>query len=256
MTWVRCRRIRIRRIRQEVPSRGRLRPQMAEQVRRIRTARVAAVCPTMSSRRILDISPDVLTPGVVDEAARLLRDRQLVVAPTETRYGLLARADSPAAVDRLCQAKMRGERHPVAVFASSAEEIGRLAVLSEDATRLSRRFLPGPLTLVLTARVDWPAPLVINGKIGVRWSSSPVIGALLTATGTPLTATSANLSGQGERERVEDVAQDFGEAVALYLNGGPLTGATSTVVDCTADHIRVLREAAIEAAALEAALKG
>ena len=108
--------------------------------------------------------------------------------------------------------------------------------------------MPGPVTLVLAATCDWPPPLVVNGKIGFRCSSVPVINEILALVEAPIAATSANISGRPERECVQEIVDDFGDRVALYLDSGPLTGPVSTVVDCSEDRPRVLREGAVAVA--------
>lgn len=191
---------------------------------------------------------------LIEYAAGLIESGKMIVAPTETRYGLLTRADTVESIDALCRAKMRGQRHAIAVFARSRKEMEDWLVMTKAGSRLCDAFLPGALTLVAEACRDWPGPVVVDGTMGVRWSSSPVVGELLEASGLPLTATSANLSGQPESAGVEDVARELRDAVALYLDAGPLTGKTSTVVSCTGQGVKILREGAISAADIRAAL--
>jgi L-threonylcarbamoyladenylate synthase len=157
-------------------------------------------------------------------------------------------------VARLQQVKGRAADQPVSVFLESAAEISRYGKLTEIARRLAQAFLPGPLTLVLEAVVDWHAPLVVNGKIGLRVSPSPVILQLVRLVGAPLTATSANLSGRPGSDTIDAIYEQLGEAVALYLDGGRLTGTVSTVVACDSRGLAVLREGAITTVELQRAL--
>lgn len=184
-------------------------------------------------------------PQSVLRAARVIADGGLVVAPTETRYGLLVRGDNDAAVERLFELKGRQIKIPTALFVNSRSEIGRLGLVTPIAQDLSDEFLPGPLTLVLASHVNWPAPRVVDGKIGIRLSSSTLIQHLVDAVEAPLTATSANLSGHPNRETIHDIHSDFGDRVDLYIDGGPLTGPVSTVVECIEDSYRILRAGAI-----------
>ncbi len=184
-------------------------------------------------------------------AARVIADSGLVVAPTETRYGILARVDSEVAVQRLFDLKGRKVQNPTAVFVAARSHIGRLALVTPIAQELSEAFLPGPLTLVLESRVDWAAPLVVDGKIGIRLSSSELIQQLVEAVESPLTATSANLTGEPDRETVADIQKDFGERIDLYIDGGSLTGPVSTVVECVGQSYRILRAGAISIEQIE-----
>lgn len=194
---------------------------------------------------VLKIDTAQPAPAVVERAAQALMAGDLVVAPTETRYGLLARADRPEVLARLYRVKNRALSRPTALLIRKPSEALELARFGPYAAALAGRYLPGPVTLVLEATVDWPPPIVVDGKIGLRCSLSAVIDALLKNVEAPITATSANISGRGERDCVQDIADDFGDEIALYLDGGPLTGPPSTVVDCTGAQPRVLREGAV-----------
>lgn len=193
--------------------------------------------------------------SVVSRAAECLTAGGLIVAPTETRYGLLARADVPAAAERLCRLKGRSHKAPLSVFLHSVSAIEAVAELTKGGVILARRFLPGPVTLVLPSRANLPSPVVIDGSIGIRVSSSPVIRSLTGHVDAPLTATSANPSGAPEAETIEEIVSSFGVSVDLYLDGGVLDGPVSTVVDCRDESIRILREGAVAAGDIHAALK-
>lgn len=184
----------------------------------------------------------VADPDTSSRATQVLIDGGIVVAPTETRYGLLVRADSVSSVDRLFDLKGRIATNPTAIFVARLRDIDTLGRVTPAADRLISELLPGPLTLVLKAKTNWGAPRVVNGKIGIRWSSSEFIRQLVAGVGSPLTATSANISGQPERETIEEILADFGDAIDLYVDGGRLVGPVSTVVECVGDEVRVLRE--------------
>ncbi|MEK7774550.1 MAG: L-threonylcarbamoyladenylate synthase [Candidatus Zixiibacteriota bacterium] len=193
------------------------------------------------------ITVDIARPNsrAIARAVTALSDGLLVVAPTETRYGLLARADSPDALDRMMAAKQRPVSMPVAVFAPSVHRIPQLAILNRQGKALAEKFLPGPLTLVLENRSKLAPPCVQHKKIGIRVSPSKVISGILEQVTFPVTATSANLSGEGDAETIDDIVIALRDSVAIYLDGGPLTNTVSTVVDCTVDPVLILREGAI-----------
>jgi L-threonylcarbamoyladenylate synthase len=194
---------------------------------------------------ILKTDPDRPATDVLDLAARALREGGLVVAPTETRYGLLARADRQEIVEKLYRLKEREFDHPTALLARDADEMRRMGKVSRAADLLIAQLLPGPLTLVLESLTDWPPPRVVDGKIGLRWSPAETVEGLLARVDFPVTATSANISGRTEQENVEGIESDLGDGVASYIDIGRLTGKTSTVVDCTSDRPVILREGAI-----------
>lgn len=192
---------------------------------------------------------------IIDHAVDYLERGELVVAPTETRYGLLVKADSPDALKRLYHVKGRARTVPTALFVPDVKSMWSLGENNPVAQCLAETFLPGPLTLVLKARVEWTAPRVVNGKIGIRHSSSAVIQAIVGHLTWYPSATSANLSGRPEPDTATAIAELLGNQVGLYLESGPLTGRSSTVVDCTGGGLQIIREGAIAATALAEALQ-
>ncbi|HOD67653.1 MAG TPA: L-threonylcarbamoyladenylate synthase [candidate division Zixibacteria bacterium] len=206
--------------------------------------------------RVEEIDPQAPARELINEAVTVLDGGGLVVAPTETRYGLLARADRKIPADRLARAKRRASEKPISIFVGTIEMITHYAELRPTALRLARIFLPGPLTLVLPAVGSWHPVIAPVGKIGVRVSASPVIQAIMERVEYPVTATSANISGDEENETVEQIVEIFGDEVDLYLDGGPLTGMPSTVIDCTIVPPAVLREGAIDPAEIDRVVRG
>jgi len=194
---------------------------------------------------IVRIDPILPEKQTLEHAAAVLTAGGLVVAPTETRYGLLGRADRQDVLEKLYEVKQRSLDSPTALLIRDFDEVEQYARVNRAAIALAERFLPGPMTLVLSATCDWPPPRVVNGKIGLRWSSSPVVRALLDLVEVPVTATSANITGQPEHGCVQEIVDDFEDRVALYLDSGSLTGPVSTVIDCSEDQPRVLREGAV-----------
>jgi len=187
-------------------------------------------------------SPD---EAKVARAASILSQGGLVVAPTETRYGLLARADRPEILSKLYHVKGRPVSLPTAVFVKDVEGISEFGEVNAAVRRLAEKFLPGPLTLVVKAVVETGEPLVVDGKIGIRISSAPFIQNLLRAVDFPVTATSANPTGDDDLDTVEEIARVFGGKIELYLDVGVLDNPVSTVVDVSGDVPKVLREAAV-----------
>lgn len=179
------------------------------------------------------------------KTAEILKSNELVVAPTETRYGLLGRADSSYVMDKLYNAKRRPKEMPTALFVNSIDEMTDYALMSKNAQKIAERYLPGPLTLVLEANCELPPPIVVDNKIGIRYSSSPFIGLLLNEIDFPVTATSANLSQAGECRNISEIVSSFGSEVSLYVDAGELIGLVSTVVDLSTDHPVILREGSI-----------
>ena len=194
----------------------------------------------------------------VAEAARCLREGKLVAFPTETVYGLGADADNPDAVRRIYAAKGRPSAHPLIVHLADAADVDHWARdIPEPARRLARAFWPGPLTLILprAARVN---DAVTGGQpsVGLRVPSHPVAQALLRAFadagGRGVAAPSANRFGHVSATTARHVADDFGDAVSMILDGGRAdVGIESTIVAFTGARAVLLRPGAIGADAIE-----
>jgi L-threonylcarbamoyladenylate synthase len=195
--------------------------------------------------------PDIIAAGAV------IRDGGLVVFPTETVYGLGADALNPDAVGRIFTAKGRPADNPLIVHVAEVAEIGRVAAqISPAAHRLLAEFAPGPVTLVLPARADLPRMVTAGlDTVAVRLPAHPVAQALLRAAGVPVAAPSANRSGAPSPTTVEMARRSLGDAVDMYLDGGPCTvGLESTVIRVHDDEITILRPGAVTAADIRAAL--
>ncbi len=184
-------------------------------------------------------------PAAIARAADLLRAGKLVAVPTETVYGLAARADRAEAVAAIYRAKGRPDFNPLIVHVPSLEAARRLARLDARAEALAAAFWPGPLTLVLPLREDAGlAPAVTAGlpTVALRCPAHPVMQALLAESGLPLAAPSANRSGAISPTTAAHVAASLGNKVDLVLDGGQTArGIESTIVALREAGWQVLR---------------
>lgn len=173
-------------------------------------------------------------PTGIAAAAALLRAGELVAVPTETVYGLAARADSADAVAAIYRAKGRPSFNPLIVHIASIEQAEQIALLDDRARKLAQAFWPGALTLVLPLRADARiAPAVTAGlaTIALRCPAHPAMRALLEETGLPLSAPSANRSGGVSPTTAEHVAASLAGRIPLVLDGGACSaGLESTIV--------------------------
>lgn len=202
-------------------------------------------------RKVNSENPEDL---ILDETVETIKAGQLAVVPTDTRYGLIADANETRALEKLFLVKGRSLKVPTALFLKSVDEIKNVAEYTERAKKIAEKFLPGKLTMVLKAKATFPKQVVVDGKIGVRVSSSNFLKKLFERIDCPLTATSANPSGQAEPESVEDIARIFGSKIMYYVDGGKLTGEPSTVLDLTEEPFRIIREGAISREEIESVI--
>ena len=195
-------------------------------------------------------------PDAISQALAFLQGGGLVAFPTDTVYGLAARVDDEAAIQRLFIAKGREWNKAIAVLIGDVEQISQVAqTMNQSALRLAAAFWPGALTIIVPRAENLPTCLSPLPTIGVRIPDHAFARKLLRSSGA-LATTSANLSGGANPLSAQDVVQQLAGRIDLILDGGLVAGGIpSTVVDCTADDIRILRQGAISEAAIRAALK-
>jgi L-threonylcarbamoyladenylate synthase len=213
------------------------------------------------SRRLKNQAPDEgaqLETFTLDDGIAALRAGELVVFPTETFYALGADALSPDALARLFEAKGRDKDRPVALIAADARMAFSIAEeVHPYARRLADAFWPGPLTIVLPAHEAFARELSSNEGVAVRVSPNPVARALAAGLGHPITATSANISGQPPASTLNAARAAFGDKVKVYLEGGKLMATRpSTVVVLNEDDWQILRPGAISETEIAAVLAG
>ena len=179
-------------------------------------------------------------------AAEILAAGGLVAVPTETVYGLAARADDEGAVARIYGAKGRPSYNPLIVHVSSMEMARRLAEFSPAAERIADEHWPGPLTLVLPAKKNGALASAVTAgldTIAIRMPGHPVIRALIEMSGFPLAAPSANRSGFISPTSARHVLATLDGRIDAVIDGGACkSGVESTIIavrlDGTVDQLR------------------
>jgi L-threonylcarbamoyladenylate synthase len=194
---------------------------------------------------------------VIEEAVAAIRRGDAIVVPTDTVYGLVASPHTAEPVLHLYELKGRPSLQPTALIAPSVEALVELVPeLHGRSEAIARALLPGPYTLVLpnpAQRFRW---LTGNNEsaIGVRVPALPDATARILEQVGAFAATSANLAGGPDPARVDDLAPELRDRVALVVDGGELPGTASTVIDFTGSEPKVLRDGAGDGAeALERA---
>jgi L-threonylcarbamoyladenylate synthase len=164
----------------------------------------------------------------IEEARKVLENGGIIVYPTETAYGVGVTALDENAVEKVYEVKNRPKSKPLTVICSSLEQVERHAELTENERKLIEEFMPGPLTLVVEKKDSIPDNL--NEKFVFRISSSETARAL--AEDFPITATSANISGNSTSYSVDDISKELLEKVGYILDEGELPGGpTSTIAE-------------------------
>ncbi len=194
---------------------------------------------------------------VVHRAVQAVAEGDLVVFPTETVYGLAARALDSGAVERLVEIKGRRKDHPLTLAIKSADEARDYApTMSPLAYRLARRCWPGPVTLVLDdshpeSLVRQLPPSVQRAvspgdTVGLRVPGHQIVLDVLRMVAGPLALTSANRAGQPAAKTAQQAVEAFGEGVQLVLDDGPSRyGQPSSVVRVTGKRYQILRNGVV-----------
>ncbi|MGD9188044.1 MAG: L-threonylcarbamoyladenylate synthase [Desulfobacteraceae bacterium] len=202
-----------------------------------------------SIANIVSVDPHDPEPEAILQAAKAVAAGGVVIFPTRGLYGLAVDAFNPDAVRRIFQIKGRPPNKPLLVLISDPADVQRLTAATSPAARhLMRCLWPGGVTFVMPAREQLAAELTGGKKkIGVRQTAHPVAAALVQAVGSPLTGTSANISGAGGCARVSEIDSALIESVDLVLDCGTLAGGPgSTVVDVSDAAPVILRHGAVE----------
>jgi L-threonylcarbamoyladenylate synthase len=191
----------------------------------------------------------------LEQALRVLRSGGLVAFPTDTVYGVGALAFDADAVERLYWAKERPADKAIPILLGGTTGVAEVAENVPDmALKLAEHFWPGPLTLVVGKSRRVPTSVASGGTIGIRVPDHAVALALLQAAG-PMAVTSANVSGHIPARTAGEVLQQLEGKIDLVVDGGITPGGVaSTVLDCTSDSPRILRQGPISLEEIESVL--
>lgn len=182
------------------------------------------------------------------DAVAAIRRGDLVVYPTETVYGLGANALDSEAVERVFEAKGRSRHKPISMALPELSAAADYTRMTDRERRFCERFLPGPVTVLVERTARVPDTLVAGrDRVGIRVPDHEIARELARRTG-PITATSANRSGEASARRIDEIAPDLLER-ATVVDCGETPGGESTVVDVSAG--RIVRRGAL-ADAIEA----
>jgi len=184
-------------------------------------------------------------------AQQAIANRQCIVLPTDTVYGIGADAFSPQAVATLLAAKGRGRSMPPPVLVPRLQTMDGLAVdVSDEARALAEAFWPGGLTLIFHAQPSLTWDLGdTKGTVALRMPDDEIALDLLALTG-PMAVSSANRTGQPAAQTAAEAQAQLAESVEVYLEAGPRPaegseGIPSTIVDATGSVLRVVRDGAV-----------
>ena len=208
----------------------------------------------MFSMKIIKVNSKNPKKENVETAANILELGGVLCYPTETLYGLAANVFDINAVQRVFEIKGRDLKKPSSIAFGDLNQAKMFLEFTPAAEKLAKKFLPGPLTIILNSKIEFDEFLG-GSKVSVRIPDNPVAQALLKEIKFPITATSANLSGGKNPVEAKDVVEQIGDKVDLILDAGKCKyGKPSTVVDATSEEIIIVREGVISKSELDTEL--
>ncbi len=197
---------------------------------------------------LLEINAEQPQPEVLERAGAAVRRGKVVAIPTDALYTLVADPFNLRAVTQVFKAKGREPHRSLPILVSGtmmAEELA--SELNNRFYILSRRFWPGPLTIIVPASAKVPLKVTGNtGRLALRHSRSQIANALINLVNQPLIATSANISGSPTCRSGIEVFGMMDGRVDLVVDGGICDGPGATTVDITEPYWRVIKTGAVE----------
>ena len=181
---------------------------------------------------------------------------KLIVYPTDTVYGIGASIFNLKAVTSLFQAKNRPFDMALSVAVADRQMKDKIAIINENAEKLIKAFLPGPLTIIIKKRPEVPDLVTAcSDKVGIRIPDHPIAREIARLSG-PIVATSANTHSKPDAVNIDMALEAFGDKVDTYIDAGPSTGGKpSTIVWIKDDEYEIVRQGEITAEMIEEVLK-
>lgn len=198
---------------------------------------------------IIKMNPESPDPRMVSYVAEQIKKGQVAGMPTDTFYGLAADPLNLRAVDLIYDVKSRSRHKPLSLLIESVEQAEYLArPLPDVFYDITRKFWPGPLTIIVKASSRLPLKVTANtGNVALRVPAARIPVEIIRAAGVPITATSANISGASECTTADGVRQQLGSKIGLIVDGGTSPReVASTILDMSVmGKVTVLRHGAI-----------
>ena len=195
--------------------------------------------------RILSINPVTPQERLLRQVVEVLERGGVIAYPTDTTYGIGCDILSGKAIDRIYQLKGKSRKDTLSFVCADLSHLADYAVVGSTGFRLMKRLLPGPYTFVLKSTKLPPRVLQTRQKtVGIRVPDHPIPLALVRMLGRPIVNTTANRSGGPPFVHAEEIDEVLGHGIDLIIDGGPVSGGLSTVLEVEDDQVSILREGA------------
>ena len=186
------------------------------------------------------------TQEQVDELAEILKNDGVISVPTDTIFGICARMNSEKAFENLVQAKNRPLSKLFPIMCADLEQIKSIAIVDNNSEIIINSFMPGPITIILKSKSTLPK-YVNNGGItvAIRMATSKALERLIKKVGSPIFMTSANQSGQPPCTNLKEIEKSCPNIDGM-MEGEVSFGMGSTIVDCSSNDIKIIRQGPIK----------
>lgn len=183
------------------------------------------------------------------KAAQLIKQGGIAIFPTETVYGIGANGFDERAISKLYEIKQRPLTKPISLLVYSIDMINSIAEnITKEEYALMKKFMPGPLTIILKKKKIIPNILTANSDtVGIRMPANEIALKLIEYAGVPIATSSANISGKESNTKVNESLKELKEKVDVFIDGGESKiGIASTVVQIVNGKPKIFREGAIK----------
>lgn len=197
----------------------------------------------------MKIKTEMLKGGkAAKKAAETLSKGGIIIYPTETSYGIGVDATNDKAVKKIIELKKRNKSKGILIAFSDLRMARKYLVITKDAEKLAKAFMPGPLSLIVRSKSD------MKKNVGFRIPNNETVLKIIRKFGKPITTTSANLSGKGNIYKIKDAAALFGGKADLIIDGGNLKKTKPSTVYDVAER-KILRKGPVSEKKISKALK-
>ncbi len=192
---------------------------------------------------LIHINPENPQQRLVNQVVDVLREGGVIAYPTDTYYGIGCDIMNKKAIQRVYQLKNRDKKKPFSFICSDLKNIADYAKVTNYAYKTMKRLLPGPYTFILDGSKQVPKMMLTNRKTaGIRVPDHAICQALVKTLGNPILSTSATTPEGTIFEEPSFIQDHFGNRIDIVVDGGPVPGDPSSVIDLTGDVPEVIRE--------------
>lgn len=192
---------------------------------------------------LVTIHPQTPHSRQIRQLVECLKDGGVIIYPTDTHYGIGCDIMSKKAIERIYQITQKDKKDPFSFICPDLTDISRYAKVHNAAYRILKRLLPGPYTFILEGTREVPRMMLTKRKTaGIRVPDNAIALAIVRELGNPVISTTAAKSGEEVCNDASLLHEIFGSQVDMVIDGGPVPGKASSVIDLSGEVPEVLRE--------------